>query len=290
MSTHNSVMVVGSSGFLGRQVMELLTPLVNVVPTHCYNRSFPTSIHYDFFKDDIRDTLNQLDVSIVIFTASVERKPTTNFQASMDRFSSGCGDRRIIYVSSAAVFDGISGQYTEDDIPAPQSLYGRNLLLSEKLIREHCPNSCIIRPCYIYGYSNEKLDKRLSRTCKALSAGEEVLLFNDMYKSPLGVRQVAEAVIYLSLSEYIGILHVAGERLNVFDFHYQAMETLGVNTNNLRPCSMPSDGGFLKDTSLCSSHWQQLSGMKPLSVQETLAPKSALTPQWSGPGGLGKKH
>lgn len=263
-------MVVGSSGFLGGMVAYLLAQVVTIVPTHCSHRYFPSSISYDFFRDDIRDVLDQFNVNTVIFCATVEREPTTDVQASMERFVRGCKERRMIYLSSDGVFDGSRGMYTEEEIPAPCTLYGCNLFMCEQLVATHCPNFCIIRPSYIYGFSNGQLDKRLAHTCKSLKVGEEVTLFNDMYKSPLGVQQVAEAVINLSFSDYNGIVHAAGERLSVFDFHYQAMETLGVNTRFLRHCSMPSDGEFMRDTSLSSSLWQELTGMEPMTVSQTL--------------------
>lgn len=264
-------MVVGASGFLGRSVVESLAPMVNVVPTHRNSACFPSSIRYDFFKDEICDSLNRHDVSIVVFTAAVERKPTMDFQIAMDRFVRGCVDRRVIYLSSEAVFDGKKGLYSEDDIPSPCTQYGHNLFLSEQLIAMQCPNFCIIRPSYIYGFSSQQLDKRLVKTRKALEVGEEVVLFRDMYKSPLGVQQVAEAVIRLSFSNYIGVVHVAGKRLSVYDFHYQAMEALGVDTSCLKSCQMPSDEMFSHDTSLRFLLWQELTGMEPMSVKQTLS-------------------
>jgi hypothetical protein len=67
-------------------------------------------------------------------------------------------------------------------------------------------------------------------------------------------------------------VHVAGERLSVFDFHRQAMDALGVDTRRLQIGTMPPMAGMLRDTSLCSTLWQTLTRVKPLTIHETLAP------------------
>jgi dTDP-4-dehydrorhamnose reductase len=271
----DSILVVGSSGFLGWCIASGLSAnTIDAVFTYCNTPYFPTSVRYDFFKDDISNILNITKVSTVIFTAMVEAKLPIALQTSMERFTCQCRDKRIVYLSSDGIFDGGKGWYSEGDIPAPCTRYGHNLLLCEQLIARNCSNFCIIRPSYIYGFFHEQLDKRLSHTRNALQIGEAVTLFEDMYKSPLGVQQVAEAIIELSRSDYIGIVHVAGERLSIFDFHSQAMKALGVDTSRLQSCSMPASGEFLRDTSLQTSLWQRLTGMKPLNVQETLSNSS----------------
>ena len=270
MYRQNNTLVIGSSGYLGRCITQMLGANV-VIPTHCTTPLFPDSLRYNFFTDDVNSVVDTSTIATIIFAAMVEFEPTAKVQEGIERFVKGCKDKRLIYLSSDGIFDGERGNYSEEDLPAPNTLYGRNLLLCEQLMAECCLNHCIIRPSYIYGYSNGQLDKRLATTRAALEAGQEVKLFDDMYKSPLGVKQVAQAVINLSASNYRGILHVAGERLSIFDFHRQAMRAMGVETDRLTSHPMPTNGEFVRDVSLNFSRWQTLTGGKPLSVKETLS-------------------
>jgi dTDP-4-dehydrorhamnose reductase len=250
-----NILVIGSSGFLGRCITNQLA-----------------SVKYDFFRDDITKIVDDTNISMVIFAAFVEGKAFDKVQSSMECFLRGCQACRIIYLSSDGIFDGEKGLYSEQDTPIPRTLYGQNLLLCETLIREKCSNYCIIRPNYIYGFSEGQLDKRLTRTRELLSRGDEVELFDDMYKSPLGVSQVAEAIIKLTVSGYNGIVHVAGNRLSVFEFHQQAMEVMGIDTRYLKSCSMPRAVEMLQDTSLDTLLWQRLTGMKAYTIEQTLSP------------------
>lgn len=271
MSSETSILITGSSGFLGRSLRSAFSPSVQVFGTHYQHPSFSDSLPYNVFQDDVRPLLECTNISVVVFTVLIEMETPENVRPAMERFVHGCRDRRLVYLSSDGIFDGTRGNYTEQDKPTPCTQYGNNLLFCETLVKELCANYCIIRPSYIYGFSAGQLDPRLSRTRNKLRLGEPVELFEDMYKSPLCVQQVTEAVATLSLSDYIGTLHVAGERVSVFDFHQQAMYALGVDTARLTRCAMPTTPGFLRDTSLNASLWQTLTGTRPLSVQEAVS-------------------
>ena len=263
-----NVLVVGSSGFLGRAIVKRLAPTHTVISTFHRTPLFD-AIPYDFFSDDISDLLQRFNVATVIFTAATEKEVSGDFESSVERFIRGCKDTRLVYLSSDAVFSGEKGLYTERDLPTPTTSYGRNLLHFEMLIAERHPNYCIIRPSYIYGFS-DGLDARLSRARAALQTGQEVTVFEDMFKSPLGVEQVAKAVLELG-SDFTGTAHVAGERMSVFDFYTRAMNALAVNTDGLRRETMPREAGLASDTSLDVTLWQQLTGMTPLSIEDTLS-------------------
>ena len=90
-----------------------------------------------------------------------------------------------------------------------------------------------------------------------------------MYKSPLEVGQLAQAVTDVATSEFAGTLHVAGRRMSVHDFYQQAMTALGVDTTNLVARALPPDPKLLRDTSLGISKWTELSGTAPKSISET---------------------
>ena len=265
-----NVVVIGSSGFLGECVTRRLTSQGHVpISTHHTHPKFSGSLRYDFFSDE-PDFLPD-EPATVIFTSAVEiSKTTEEVQAAMRRLLVHLKNHRFAYLSSDGIFDGAQGNYREEDVPYPKTQYGRNLLACETLIRQKLENYCIIRPSYIYGVVASKLDSRLDGVRKRLLAGEEFFGFHDMYKSPLGVGQLAQAVTGLAASDFVGTLHIAGERMSVYDFYQQAMTALGVDTTNLVARAMPPDPSLLRDTSLDISRWKKLSGIAPEPVSETL--------------------
>jgi dTDP-4-dehydrorhamnose reductase len=263
------ILVIGATGFLGDAIVRALPETATVVRTHCSSPASASSLRFDFFDDEIAPLLDAHAIETVIFAAHVENRPVVDVRAARRRFVGSLRGRRIVYLSSDAVFGGERGMYAESDAPSPRTDYGINLLAFEESVAEHCADHLIIRPSYVMG-TRDRLCARLSATRERLERGEAVRLFHDMFKSPLGVHQVADAVVRLGLSAHCGIVHVAGERMSVYDYHRRAMTALGVDTRRLEPERTPSDSMLQRDTSLDTSLWQRLTGTKPASIEESV--------------------
>jgi dTDP-4-dehydrorhamnose reductase len=69
-----------------------------------------------------------------------------------------------------------------------------------------------------------------------------------------------------------GVVHVAGPRMSIYDFHKEALEKLNVSTNNLIATKMPKERpvDFLADTSLDYTLMIKLTGIEPDNVKNSL--------------------
>jgi dTDP-4-dehydrorhamnose reductase len=265
--------IIGA-GFLGREIRrQLLASGASVLVTHNQNPKYPNSVKFDFFSDDILEVLKNHKIDVVFLSAKIEFVADKELlEKSMRRFISSCAGMRLVYFSSDGIFSGERGMYGEKDTPKPVTNYGRNLELCESLIKKYAKNYCIIRPSYIYGFSETHLDSRLWQASEALRRGEKLERFSDMYKSPMSVFQVAEVSIKLGLSEFQGVVHAAGPRMSIYDFHKETLEALNVPTNNLIATKMPEERpvDFLADTSLDYTLMTKLTGIEPDNVKKSL--------------------
>jgi dTDP-4-dehydrorhamnose reductase len=193
------------------------------------------------------------------------------FKQQAEQLIQECQHCRVIYLSSDGVFDGQQGNYDESDVPTPITPYGKNLQYFEEQVQHLCSDYCIIRPSYLYGYSLSQLDHRLSYTRCQLLAGEQLAYFTDMIKSPMEVNQVARAITLLACSTYVGIVHVAGEAMSVYDFHREAMSSLGIPSERLYPAEMPADLLHPRNTSLKIDLMKKLTKIEPRPVHMALA-------------------
>ena len=234
------------------------------------------SIPFDFWRDDVTLLLEHTRADTVIFTATVEPDASTlELTERATHFFRACAERRVVYLSSDAIFDGVKGNYNELDLPSPTTLYGKNLMGLESLVQGSCKNACVIRPSYLYGFSAE-LDPRLSEVQQHLLAGQAVYYAKDMFKSPMEVGLAAEAVTKLALSDYTGTVHISGTRTSVYDFYQGAMGALGVPVETLHTNTLPADAPVPRDTSLDATLMTQLTGVPIVSVREALT-KQALS-------------
>ena len=263
-----NVLLVGSSGFLGRSVMAALRQAgANAHGTYRAEVT-PDASPFDFWQDDVTPLLTKTGADTVIFAAAVEADaPTAQLVRRAERFLKACAGLRVVYGSSDAVFDGLKGNYTENDPPAPTTLYGKNLVAVEKLVREHCPDACVIRPSYLYGFSVGRLDGRLEHARRRLLSGETLRYADDMFKSPMEVGLAAAAVLELARSGYVGTVHISGVRSSVYEFYRDALSILGVPTAALHADRLPVNAEVARDTSLTATLMTRLTGVRILGVR-----------------------
>lgn len=275
MVSPGRTLVVGASGFLGSKVTEGLRAAgVDVVGT-AFDGTVPVTgvetVRYDFWEDDLERILDET-IDRVVLAATVETdhdRSLETFTQAVDRFVDACGDRRIVYVSTDAVFDGEAGRYDEHARPSPTDEYGRRGRLFERRIEGRCPDHCIVRVSYLYGFSKGGLDPRLARTRSRIRAGETVAYFEDAYKSPIAVSDAAEVIARLTRADTTGVVHAAAPRSSIHEFHRTAMAALGEPTERVVPEPVPSGIDYPHDTSLVSARGGVIE-FEPRSVRAVL--------------------
>jgi dTDP-4-dehydrorhamnose reductase len=273
--------IIGT-GFLGRVLVHKLNRLARpVVHTFNTHQVFNDSVQLDLFHQDIATAMPVTGLDVVIIAALFEDHSDT--EAVLDALRRNIEylkDKRVIYISSDAVFDGRKGMYSEEDSPSPLTSYGKNKLLCEETIRTSLPDHCIVRTSYIYGHSLGSLDPRLAKARQHVQAGQAFERFDDMYKSPIEVRQLADAIVALSKMSFRGVIHVAGERMSVFEFYRRALQSLGDDCRSIRPVRIPSDApvSCLADTSLDVSLAKRLLGIDAGTIESSLRDMPAKRP------------
>lgn len=105
------------------------------------------------------------------------------------------------YISTACVFRGDRGDYTELDIPYPTNFYGLTKLIGELLVKNSGLKWLIVRTNFV---------KRARWPYKKA--------FIDRWGTYLYADQVAEAILKLVSKKTTGIVHVCGEeKISMFD-------------------------------------------------------------------------
>ncbi|WP_459192180.1 SDR family oxidoreductase [Halosimplex sp. J119] len=275
-----TVLVVGASGYLGRSVAERLHETgYRVVGTYCSSPAPTASVEFDFWTDSVTAILEEHDVDIVVYAAANEYGGDVDtgesdvadpFDERAERFAAACADRRVVYVSSAAVFDGTDRRYVESDPRSPRDQYGQRLVTFEDAFDEHCPDSIFVRSSYLFGFSRGRLDHRLARTREHLERDEPIAYFTDMYKSPILVTELADAIRALVDGDATGVLHAPAPRVSVYEFHCEAMRALGYEPDLVERDAIPPEMDVAPDTSLSSERFASLVGFEPSAVRPAL--------------------
>lgn len=118
---------------------------------------------------------------------------------------------RLLFTSTAAVFDGKRHGYREEDTPTPLSVYGRTKECAEQAVRGLVPSAVILRIALVLGFAgkggtNAMLDQLMARW----GQGAPVAFPTNEVRNPVDAGRLAEAMVQLlsPSSTARGIYHV----------------------------------------------------------------------------------
>ncbi len=143
---------------------------------------------------------------------------------------------RFIFLSSDFVFDGESGPYKEEDIPAPVNYYGQTKYEAEKLVMARGIDWAIVRTILVYGKPIVPRTYLLSIVEEKLRNGREYSLVNDQVRAPTYVNELANGIMEIINRKAGGIFHLSGEEtMTPYEMGYAWANLLGLNTSLLKP-------------------------------------------------------
>lgn len=232
------MLITGGSGKLGTALVKL----------------FPDSLHPTHEELDLADrdsvfkyvALHQ--PSLVVHTAALtgirdceDNKPQawkSNVLGTgnlVDAFLKQGISVSFIYVSTACVFDGHRGFYTEEDIPYPENFYALTKLLGEFEVKK-LPSYLIVRTNFV---AKEKW-----RFPKA---------FTDRYGTYLFAEDVARGIDDVIKADLKGVVHICGDR------KLSMLELARLTTPSVQPMTLSEYTGpkLTVDMTLDTVRWKK---------------------------------
>lgn len=140
---------------------------------------------------------------------------------------------RLIHVSTDSVFDGIKGNYSEKDIPAPMNAYARSKYEGELEVIKNSKNYAIVRTNF-YGI-NKRGDYFFNWILDSLKNNSQITGYTDIIFSPLDVQTLSKMILDILTVNYNGIIHLSsGKPISKFDFILQVAKKLDRHTDNIK--------------------------------------------------------
>ena len=153
------------------------------------------------------------------------------------------GGARLVHISTDAVFDGLRGNYTEEDAPNPLSIYARTKLDGERAVAEANPEAIIAR-VNLFGWSLSGKRSLAEFFFYNLSAGKPVMGFTDVYFCPLLVNHLAQVLLKMLDLGLSGLYHtVSSECVSKYAFGVAIAGKFDLDEALVRPTSV-ADGGL----------------------------------------------
>ncbi len=152
---------------------------------------------------------------------------------------------RLVFTSSAAVFDGTRHGYRESDAPTPVSVYGRTKARAEELIAAELPAAVILRLALVVGFAEGTgTNAMLNKFAAKLRVGETVSLPDFEYRNPIDAATLSCVILELLASETAaGIFHLgATEAISRFELGVRLAERMGYTSQLVQPQTEPLPG------------------------------------------------
>lgn len=286
------VLLSGASGFLGSSCVDLLKRFpeieLSVVRASRVDCVLPLGSRELVLPDrwdlstlrrlvGTRPPTHIIHVAALSSPAACERDPqlaqrsNVAFTESLAFLADECG-AHMVSTSTDLVFDGaqpVSGGFTEEDLPCPVSVYSRSKLDAEGVTLSS-RRGCVVRCSLLYGHSFSNSRGALGWMEDTLHAHEELVLFEDEFRTPVHVADAAGALLNLSRSGATGLWHCGGpDRMSRLEFGLAVAESLGYDPGVIRPAlrkDVPSQPPRPEDVSLNSNKLWGLLQEPPKSV------------------------
>lgn len=202
------ILLTGRSGQVGYELQRTLQGLGQVI---ALDRSHMDLSDLDQVRAVIREVKPQLIVNPAAYTAvdqaesESEQAMCINAQApevmALEARKLGAA---MIHYSTDYVFDGEqAGSYTEDDLPNPQSVYGRSKLAGEQAIQAAGIPHLILRTSWVYGARGKNFLLTVRRLAQER---DELRIVADQFGAPTWSRTIAEATAHalIQMQRYSG--------------------------------------------------------------------------------------
>jgi len=124
----------------------------------------------------------------------------------------------LLHISTDAVFDGLHGNYCEEDVPHPVNVYARTKLEGELRVLQSYPGALVGRVNF-YGWSWQGHRSLAEWFYNNLSRGLPVRGFTNLEFCPLLVNQMVEILLKMFEMGLNGLYHVvSSEAQSKFEF------------------------------------------------------------------------
>ena len=189
------ILLTGKNGQLGWELQRSLATFGQVVATDSKELDLADP-------DAIRRTIRRIAPDIIInpaaYTAVDKAESDAELAMAVNGIAPGILAEEslqlgalLVHYSTDYVFDGSdAAPYTENDVPNPQSVYGRTKLAGEQAIHASGCKHLILRTSWVYGVHGGNFVKTILRLAKERN---ELRIVADQFGAPTWARNLAQA-------------------------------------------------------------------------------------------------
>lgn len=278
--------IIGASGYIGHHLL------------NTYREEFPDTLGTTF-SQNVSD-LNQFDIrkgdienlalhktghkaAIIAFAKSnisfCEREPSKAYDVNVEGTLNLIHKLtemsiNIIFLSSDYVFDGIKGDFNDEDVSKPSTVYGQHKKIVENELHSLGTEHTVIRLSKVYGL--QKGDNTiLDEGANLLNTDKQILAATDQYFCPTYIGDVVKAIIAIQESDLRGTINLCSNekwsRFEIFSMMARKMKKEDVLVKAINLHEINELKGRPLDTSMICSRLNKGVNLKFKPLEDAIS-------------------
>jgi dTDP-4-dehydrorhamnose reductase len=191
----STILLTGKNGQVGWELQRTLASLGHIIALDSAEMDLA-------YPDAVRRNVRRIRPDIIInpaaYTAVDKAETDAELAMAVNGIAPGILAEEaqrlgavLVHYSTDYVFDGLKpAPYIEDDVPNPQSVYGRTKLAGEQAVRASGCKHLILRTSWVYGVHGGNFVKTMLRLAKERN---ELRIVADQFGAPTWARELAQA-------------------------------------------------------------------------------------------------
>lgn len=262
------ILVLGSSGMLGRRILERWDHRACGLTRRQVDITEAVAVHRV-----LRDMKPNIVINCAAFTSvdkceAMDLNELTANSRGPEIVASACAEinSRLIHISTDYVFSGDANRANrEDDATEPRTAYGRSKLIGEQAVQRIAHNSVVLRTSWLYGPQGPSFLHSMLRILADPSLPPAPIV-NDQIGNPTSTDVIVSAIDTIIRSDFRGIIHASCEGETSWFGFAERIRTQYSLPRNIRPCSsaeFPRPAQRPINSRLDKTRWRSL-GFSPL--------------------------
>ena len=143
---------------------------------------------------------------------------------------------KLVFISTDSVFDGIKGNYNENEERNPVNVYSKSKVLAENTIQDY-DKSLIVRGTF-FGLKNGQKESFFSYLLNELMKKKKIRIPKDKISNGIFVKDFSNIIAKMCKKDLAGIYHVGSKDFkNNVEFAKQLAEICNFNKELIEECS-----------------------------------------------------
>ncbi len=289
------ILITGSNGLLGQKLVKLfLEKSIDFIATSSganRNPNCPVEKYQALDitnKREVEDVIQRLKPTAIIHTAAMTnvdecevnkvRCHEVNVMGTAYIFEAAKKiDAHFQLLSTDFVFDGEKGNYREEDMVGPLSVYAQSKVDAERILqRSPYTNWSIARTIIVYGTGHNLSRSNIVLWAReALRKGDPLKIVDDQFRAPTWAEDLALGCYTIVERKHLGIFHLSGpETYAIIDLVKKIADYYQLSTKEISPVSSTTLNQAAKrppKTGFDLTKAQTLLDYNPISIEKSLA-------------------